>query len=174
MNVRILVMRTAFACLATCAGCLATAPTHPEAARHNATGVRHLQAGRLRMAEAAFEVGLEYNPCFADALHNLALVVWQRGDLDRAERLEREALACRPDLVQAINGLGAIERRRGNLREAAWLFESVLEMDPGCLDARRNLILTALDLGDVDLAAEELTRLRVLAPGDPMVVDPGR
>ena len=91
-------------------GCLATAPIHPEAARHNTTGVTHLQSGRLKQAATSFHLSLEYNPCHPDALHNLALIALLNQDLSTAERYENEALTCRPDLVQAVNGLGVVRR----------------------------------------------------------------
>jgi tetratricopeptide (TPR) repeat protein len=151
------------------AGCLATAPIHPEASRHNQTGVGHLRAGDLHRAEVCFRLSLEYNPCHADARHNLALVFLMRGDLDRAEKYEWEALECRADLVQAVNGLGVIYRKRGDLKTASELFAEAIGLDPGYLDARRNLIVTALDLGDTDRARIHLDRLAVLSPDDPLL-----
>jgi tetratricopeptide (TPR) repeat protein len=152
-------------------GCLATAPIHPEASRHNTTGVEHLQSGRLKAAATAFHLSLEYNPCHPDALHNLALIALLNEDLPTAERYENEALICRPDLVQAVNGLGVIERAKGNLEEAMGFFEQAIAMDPGYLEARKNLILTALDLGDRNKAEVHTRRLRILAPEDPMLAE---
>jgi tetratricopeptide (TPR) repeat protein len=149
-------------------GCLATAPIHPEASRHNNTGVEHLQSGRLKQAATSFHLSLEYNPCHPDALHNLALIALLNEDLPTAERYENEALACRPDLVQAINGLGVIERAKGNLEKALEIFEHAIAMDPGYLEARKNLILTALDLGNREKAEVHTRRLRILAPEDPI------
>jgi tetratricopeptide (TPR) repeat protein len=148
--------------------CLATAPIHPEASRHNRTGVDHLQSGRLKQAATSFHLSLEYNPCHPDALHNLALIALLNEDLTTAERYENEALICRPDLVQAVNGLGVIKRARGNLEEALDIFEHAIAMDPGYLEARKNLILTALDLGKREKAKVHTRRLRILAPEDPM------
>lgn len=152
-------------------GCLATAPIHPEAVRHNAAGVQHLQSGRLQAAATCFQLSLEYNPCHPDALHNLALISLLQGDLQTAETREQEALTCRPDLVQAVNGLGVIRRAHNNLEAAADLFEQAVSMDPGYLEARKNLILTALDLGDRKRAKIHADRLRMLSPGDPLLAD---
>ena len=150
-------------------GCLATAPIHPEASRHNNTGVEHLQSGRLKQAATSFHLSLEYNPCHPDALHNLALVALLNQDLPTAERYENEALVCRPDLVQAVNGLGVIKRAQGSLEEALEIFEQAIAMDPGYLEARKNLILTALDLGKRERARIQLNRLAILAPDDPFI-----
>jgi tetratricopeptide (TPR) repeat protein len=148
-------------------GCLATAPIHPQAGRHNRAGVQHLQSGRLQEAATCFHLSLEYNPCHADALHNLALISLLQGDLQTAETREQEALTCRPDLVQAVNGLGVVRRGQGNLEEALDLFSQAVAMDPGYLEARKNLILTALDLGDRERARTHADRLRILSPQDP-------
>jgi len=149
--------------------CMATAPIHPQAQRHNQTGVDHLQQGSLKHAAVCFRLSLEYNPCHADALHNLALVFLFEGDLKRAEQHELEALECRPDLVQAVNGLGTIHRCRREFVRAAELFSQAVSMDPGYLDARRNLILTMLDLGQPDRARLHVDRLKILSPKDPFL-----
>jgi tetratricopeptide (TPR) repeat protein len=149
--------------------CLATAPIHPQARQHNRTGVTHLQSGRLHRAEVCFQLSLEYNPCHSDSLHNLALIYLMRKDLATAESKEREALDCNPDLVQAVNGLGVIRKEQGDPQEALELFEQAVQMDPGYLDARRNLILTALDLGKTKRARIHADRLSMLSPGDPVV-----
>ncbi len=148
--------------------CLATAPIHPEAARHNQTGVKHLQSGRLQAAATCFHLSLEYNPCHPDALHNLALISLLQGDLQTAETREQEALTCRPDLVPAVNGLGVIKRAQGKLEEALEIFERAVSMDPGYLEARKNLIITAMNLGDRNKAQIHSDRLRMLSLEDPL------
>jgi len=156
-------------CAAALPACMATAPIHPEARLHNNAGATLLQAGNLDKAEDCLRLSLEYNPCHADALHNLAVACILRGDLERAERHELEALECRPDLVQAVNGLAVVYRSRGELPRAAELFARAVRMDPGYLDARRNLILTYIDMGDTKRARKQLRRLAILAPEDPLL-----
>ncbi len=150
-------------------GCLATAPINPQAAEHNLAGARALARGELHRAEVCLRLSLEYNPCFADALHNLALVELARGRLELAERREREALECRPELVQAVNGLGVVNWKRGRIELARDFFQRALKMDPGYLDARRNLVVVALESGDPATARRQLERLRLLAPHDEWV-----
>ncbi|MBW1811578.1 MAG: tetratricopeptide repeat protein [Deltaproteobacteria bacterium] len=168
MRVKLLLVITVWAIIVQ--ACMATAPIHPEAKRHNQTGVANLQKGSLQDAAVCFRLSLEYNPCHADALHNLALVYMFRGNLTLAEQHELEALECRPDLVQAVNGLGSIYRSRLELDRAAELFSQAVSMDPGYLDARRNLILTMLDLGQPNRAQKHIDRLKILSPGDPFLV----
>ena len=150
-------------------GCWIKAPLHPEAQRLNGLGARALAEGRLAQAEASLQLSLEYNPCHAQALHNLAMVAYLRGALGRADSLEREALACGP-LVQAFNGLGAIAVRRGKLKEAELQFSRAVEMDPGYLDARRNLLRCLLEMNERAEAAIQLARLKVLSPDDPLLL----
>ncbi|MBN2497417.1 MAG: tetratricopeptide repeat protein [Deltaproteobacteria bacterium] len=148
------------------AGCALRSPLHPEAVRLNRLGASSLAAGRLEKARVALELSLEYNPCHAEALHNLATVAYLRGELDQAEAMERRSLGC-GELVQAVNGLGAVAARRGRDAEALSHFARAVQLDPGYLDARRNLIATAIRERDWDLAREQLQRLLLLAPGDP-------
>ena len=143
-------------------GCVVRSPIHPVAAKLNTQAAKALDAGKPEKARARLLVALEYNPCYPGALHNLALVEFMDGALDKAEQLEQRALDCQQDLVQAINGLGVIYRARGNLELAEEWFEHALEVDPGCLDARRNLVDTLQLDGKISEAQKERRRLEVL------------
>ena len=109
-------------------GCWVRAALHPEAKRLNGLGAELLAQGRLEQAEAHFELSLEYNDCYASALHNLALAAYLRKDWARAESLEREALGCRP-LVQAVNG--GHRPAPGAARPSAGAFSAGLGVGPG-------------------------------------------
>jgi Flp pilus assembly protein TadD len=150
-------------------GCLLKASIHPEAERLNSRGAALMTEGRFHEAGICFGLSLEYSPCMAEALHNLAVLALLEKDLDEADRREREAIACRPDLVQAITGMGAVSWARGKIEEAIAHFEKAIEMDPGCLDARRNLVLAYLKVEDLRRARIHADRLQVLSPGDAVV-----
>ncbi|HOX45191.1 MAG TPA: tetratricopeptide repeat protein [Myxococcota bacterium] len=153
--------------LAAClSGCLGGGAVPPEAVRMNRLGVERLRVGDAEGARAALQVSLEYQPCFADALANLALLAYRAGQLERAEALVVQALDCRPDLVQAHNLGGAVARAQGRLEEAEARYLDALALDPGALDPRRNLVLLGLERGDLGAAEEQLRRLTALAPDD--------
>ena len=64
---------------------------------------------------------LEDEPRNVRAYHNLAAIAYTRGDLRRAESLERQALAIDPAYFEAWNTLGAIyvvEKRSAEALEA--------------------------------------------------------
>jgi Flp pilus assembly protein TadD len=147
-------------------GCLTAGAVPPEAVRLNRLGVERMLAGDPEGARAALRVSLEYQPCFADALTNLALLAYRAGQLERAEGLVVQALACRPDLVQAHNLGGAVARAQGRLEEAEARYLDALALDPGALDPRRNLVLLGLERGDPGSAEEQLRRLAAVAPDD--------
>ncbi len=165
-------MRAVLGCAAalaawlTLAGCVAAGPIPPEAVRLNRLGAERLQAGDAEGARAALLVSLEYHPCHAEALVNLALLAYLAGQLERAEARVAEALACRPELVQAHNLGGAVARAQGRLEEAEARYRDALALDPGALDPRRNLVLLGLERGDLGAAREQLARLEALAPED--------
>ena len=148
-----------------CSACWMRTRPHPEARRLNDLAARALAAGRLDKAQAQLEISLEYNPCYAPALHNQALLALLRRDLDGAEAWERQALACDP-LVQAVNGLGVIALERQGPEAALVHFRRALALDPGYVDARRNLILCLLRLRRFREARRSLRRLQALVPGD--------
>lgn len=148
-------------------GCLMATAVHPEAVRLNAQGARAMAEGRMRDARVYFELSLEYGACHAEALHNLGVWHLMRGELAAAARREEEALACREDFIQAMCGLGVVRWRQGDAERARWLFTQALRMDPGSLDARRNLVLLDLETGRPEEAALHLERLRLLSLQDP-------
>lgn len=150
-------------------GCLATAPIHPQARHHNRCGAARLQAGMPDRAEVHLRISLEYNPCYGEALHNLALADLMRGRMEAADRHEREAVRCDPGLVQAVCGMGVILDQRGKPEQALAHYREAVRMDPGYLDARRNLVLAAARLGRFDLVRRHLPRLEILSPGDPVL-----
>jgi Flp pilus assembly protein TadD len=150
--------------------CLVTAsPVHPEAERLNSQGASAMAEGRMREARVCFELALEYGECNAEVLHNLGVWHLLQGQYAGAARWEEQALACRPDLIQALCGLGVARWRQGDPEEARALFLQALHMDPGSLDARRNLVWLDLEQGRAGAARAQLERLLALSPDDPIL-----
>ncbi|MGE0547527.1 MAG: tetratricopeptide repeat protein [Kofleriaceae bacterium] len=87
-----------------------------------------------------------------------------RGDLDTAEHLFRQAIDLEPGMAAALTNLGNLVYRQGNIEEARSLYERSLEHDPGQPEARYNLGNLLDDLGHTDLAIAELRKVCAASP----------
>lgn len=74
-----------------------------------------------------------------DALVQSAREALRKGELHRAERSVREALATDPEHAPAYNLLAVIRERQGHRREAMNLLRAALAVEPTYLPAWENL-----------------------------------
>jgi tetratricopeptide (TPR) repeat protein len=87
-----------------------------------------------------------------------------RGELDYAEHMYRQALEEQPSLAAARTNLGNLCYRRGDLTAARALYEEALDHEPHQAEARYNLGNLLEDLGETELAIAELRRVTLAAP----------
>lgn len=87
-----------------------------------------------------------------------------RGELERAEHLYRQALELQPSLAAAQTNLGNLCHRRGDPAAARTLYEQALDHEPTQAEARYNLGNVLDDLGETELAIAELRRVTLVAP----------
>jgi len=87
-----------------------------------------------------------------------------RGDLELAEHLFRQAIDLEPNMAAALTNLGNLVYRQGELDEARRLYERAIEHDPNQPEARYNLANVLEDLGETELAVAELRKVCAAAP----------
>jgi Tfp pilus assembly protein PilF len=87
-----------------------------------------------------------------------------RGDLETAEHLWRQAIDLEPNMAAALTNLGNLSYRQGELEEARRLYGRALDHDPAQPEARYNLANLLEDLGEVELAISELRIVCAAAP----------
>ena len=87
-----------------------------------------------------------------------------RGELQLAEHLFRQAIDLEPNMAAALTNLGNLVYRQGEVEEARRLYERALEHDPTQPEARYNLANTLEDLGEIELAVAELRKVCAAAP----------
>src|SRR5438034_4858905 len=81
-----------------------------------------------------------------------AFALHQRGELQGAERLYREALALMPRHAGALHMLGLVQYQQGRHRTAAELIRASIAIDPAQPAAHSNLALALLELQELTAA----------------------
>lgn len=105
------------------------------------------------------------NPDDAEAVKQLADMNYQIQNSSRAVELYERYLELRPDDFGAMIDLGAAYQAAGNAAGALELFRSVRLQFPDDWQARYNEVLVlALDLGDLDAASPLMAELLELQP----------
>jgi Tfp pilus assembly protein PilF len=87
-----------------------------------------------------------------------------RGELELAEHLFRQAIDLEPNMAAALTNLGNLVYRQGEVEEARRLYERALDLDPAQPEARYNLANTLEDLGEIELAVAELRKVCAAVP----------
>ena len=105
------------------------------------------RTGQLDAAEASLRQILIAVPDHHDALQLLGMVARSRGDHDAAVALFDRSLAIRPDQPHVLNNFGNSLTDSGRYADAVQAYERALALKPGYADARMNLALARLALG---------------------------
>jgi hypothetical protein len=90
-----------------------------------------------------------------------------KGDLDRAGELYRQALALDPMLIDAATNLGVIEANRGHLREALKLWQDAFQRAPGQSRIGMNIARLLCDNAQPDKARDYVLRVLEFNPDLP-------
>jgi tetratricopeptide (TPR) repeat protein len=88
------------------------------------------------------------------------------GDLASAERELRQAVELAPNDSESLALLGVALGRQGKLRDSNGWLEKALRVDPADSVTRRNLAWNQFDLGELDQAKSNLTRVLKEKPQD--------
>ena len=75
-------------------------------------------------------VRLALRPQFAEAHNNLANVLQQQDQFDRAVHEYQQSLALQPDYADVHNNLGNVLRHQGKIEEAMARFNRAIEIQP--------------------------------------------
>lgn len=104
---------------------------------------------------------------YARELFFKALDHHQRGRLDEAETLYREALARVPERVSVLSNLATVLVLKGRHAEARALAERALALEPNCAEAHAILAEVRRGQRGPHAALQELERVLARSPDDP-------
>jgi tetratricopeptide (TPR) repeat protein len=93
-----------------------------------------------------------------------ACAAMDRGELQTAEHLFRQAVDLEPNMAAALTNLGNLVYRQAEHDEARRLYERALDHDPLQAEARYNLANLLADAGETELAIAELRRVCAACP----------
>jgi tetratricopeptide (TPR) repeat protein len=134
-------------------------------------GVASERLGERDAAVAAFETVLDARPLDEATLVRLGRLALESGDVDGAEKRFGAALDTDPASAAAHQGLGQVSAFREDWRAAVEHLARALELQPAATAIHYELGLAYRELGEMDLAREQMTQRGDAQPSfpDPLV-----
>ncbi len=152
-------------------GCAATSSSGRPAAYHYQMGVSYLEERNYTAALVDLTEAEKMEPDNAELQYNLGRALTGKQRLDLAEHKFLRALALRPNYSDARNDLGVLYLETGRWDNAIQQFKAVKDdlFYPRHNNARINLALSYMGKGDLAAALDELSSVRALDPGNPII-----
>jgi predicted TPR repeat methyltransferase len=144
---------------------LDVAPDWPDAVHYS--GVLAHQQGRSELAVALIERSLQLEPDRADWHSNLAIVLRDRLELDKAITACQGAIALDPNHANAYNNLGVLLRAQGRPVEAEAAYRAAIRARPDHSDAFTNLGILLTDQKRTQEAAVCFCKVITFRPRHP-------
>lgn len=120
---------------------------------YNNTGQQLEREGKLNEARRHYEMALEVNPQYAEAMCNLGSLALLEGGDGEAMLHYEAALKVNPNLAPAHLGIGLLHARAGRTQDAFKRFSEVLRIDPDSEKAHFNLGALYNNQGDLAAAS---------------------
>ena len=98
-------------------------------------GIRHVKAGRLKLAEESYKKVLKKDKNNIDALRLLGLLAFKTKDYEIAERLFLKVLQLDSSFSLAWDNLAKLYRIQNKLLKSIPAFENLIKLDPGNFEA---------------------------------------
>ena len=126
-------------------------------------GVLKLEEGDMFAAEEYFRKAIELRPNYSEAYLNLGIVLAEFGNLQAAKTTFEEITFFDPTYPQAYALLGKTHFSLGNEEETIKLLQQALELEPGNLEACRELGALSMSKKNYSLAASLYSKSSSLA-----------
>ena len=136
---------------------------------YNNIGVVLKEVGRLEEARDSFQVAVDKQPDYADALSNLGLVLKLLKQPNHlSEHYLRAALQIQPDHFDALRHLAELHFERERFDEALPLFQRLAALSPNNAELEHRLGCLHGDLGAIEKAKHHFQEAASLPGGKPV------
>lgn len=129
----------------------------------------HLRRGEHNACYFLCEEILRDNPCHAEALHCLGLLLVKNGHAERAATTLEKAVAINPGDATWHHNLGVAYGLAGRWQDAERAFATCLSFDPNHPEARASYAAALLECGHLEEALTEAQQALRVAPGYPFL-----
>jgi len=143
---------------------IALRPDHLEA--HRALNDLYWQQGRSDAYAGSYDDAVRRAPRSIELRQQYARQLELVGDVERAERVLRDAVGELGEHPPFLHRLAVIAAQRGRVDEAAARYRAAIEMAPEVDLYRRDYVILLLRLGRVDEAEDQLDAWEGLTPDD--------
>ncbi len=129
------------------------------------------EIGETDQAISNYRKSLGLNPGNIAARTRLGLLLVEAGEIEAGEDLLRLVIDADPENAAAFAGIGAISASRGDYARAVRYYQMALRLDPRATQLHYRLGLVYRQLGQLDLARQELEKRgqRIPAINDPLL-----
>jgi tetratricopeptide (TPR) repeat protein len=121
-------------------------PAHAEA--HHNLGIAYQKLGKLKEAAASYRKTLQLRPDHVQTYYNMGNIFLDQGNIDEMIPWYQKALEFTPDDAAAFNNMGKILQSHGRVSDARWYYLKALQKKPDFEEARFNLSIVLLLMGD--------------------------
>ncbi|MBT4140965.1 MAG: tetratricopeptide repeat protein [Candidatus Latescibacteria bacterium] len=141
---------------------------HPDSSRlHNYYGRCLFMAGKRADGKVEFEKSIELDSEFGEAYSNLAVLLWEDGDLDEALDKMNRAAELSPQSPDVIFNIGMIYAQLGQGTMAIEMLQHYLTMSPNDLHAKTYLAVLLLENGAEQDGVAQLEDVLAVDPEHP-------
>jgi tetratricopeptide (TPR) repeat protein len=122
------------------------------------------RAGKHELAMQRYVAILQQNPGHIDALHYVAVLAIQQGQIAEGIKVIRRALEVGPPQARTLNLLGQAHLRLNQDDDALAAFTRAIECDAGFVDAYGNRATLLAEMGRFEDAVADFDRALALRP----------
>jgi Tfp pilus assembly protein PilF len=138
----------------------------PEAKKQYELGLKAVNKGNFQQAATYFQEALAIYPEYIAARNDLGAQYLKLKQIDEAQKNFEMVLAADPKNFNAKFNMGLVEIERHNYTDAIVLLNQAIAIDSTRQVARLWIGIAKLELGDVQVAEQELTRALITGGTD--------
>ena len=132
-------------------------------------GIRHVKAGRLKLAEETYKKVIKKDKDNIDALRLLGLLAFKTKDYDISERLFMRVLEIDPTFSLAWDNLAKLFRVQNKLSKSIPAFENLIKLDPFNFEALVSLGTIYIKLSKYNQGINLYEKSLTIKPENPRV-----